>query len=60
VPIIAATLVAAINFIPFHFDVAGYTIGSAEIFLAGILLYYVSINAAFAVFFMLFRWEWLF
>jgi hypothetical protein len=53
-------LVAAINFIPFHFDVAGYTIGSAEIFLAGILLYYVSINAAFAVFFMLFRWEWLF
>jgi hypothetical protein len=49
VPIIAATLVAAINFIPFTFNIAGYSIGAAELFLAVILFYYISINVAFAV-----------
>lgn len=48
-PIIAATLMAAVSYIPLSFTVAGLTIGAAEIFVALTLVYYISINVAFAV-----------
>lgn len=40
---------AAISYIPISFTVAGLTIGAAEIFVALTLVYYISINVAFAV-----------
>lgn len=40
---------AAASFIPLSFNVAGLTIGAAEIFVALTLVYYLSINVTFAV-----------
>jgi hypothetical protein len=49
VPIIAATLICALSFIPFSLTYKGYTIGAAEIAVALILFHYLSINVGFAV-----------
>lgn len=57
-PIIAATLMSAISFVPFSFAVAGLTIGAAEIFVALILVYYISINVGFAVSNDSLSWAW--
>lgn len=48
-PTIAATLMAALSYIPISFPVAGLTIGAAEVFVALTLVYYLSINVGFAV-----------
>ena len=49
VPLIAATLIVALNYIPLNIDIAGYKIGLGEVALAITMAYYISLNVIFAV-----------
>ncbi len=49
VPIIAATMICALSYIPFSFKFSGYTIGVDAIGIAIAIAYYLSINIAFGV-----------
>jgi uncharacterized membrane protein YGL010W len=60
IPLIAATLFSLLGFVPFYFTlgdlpiVGGLTLGVAELLAALGVVYYISLNPIFGVFFILF------
>ncbi len=57
-PVIAATLISALSFVPVGVEVLGNRIGVAEVAVAASLIYYASININFAVRDLPLRWAW--